>query len=61
MKRYNVYVDFTGVERKETSGTMMWGFLSEQEMRELITNWELYILPRRENNKEEIHIKIEPL
>lgn len=60
-QRYNIYVDFTGVERKKTSGTKMWPSLSEQEVRELITNWDLYILPYREDNKEEITIKIKPI
>ena len=61
MKRYDVYVNFTGIERKKTSGTMMWSFLSEQEVKEFITNWDLYILPHREDNKEEITIKIKPI
>ena len=61
MERYNVYVDFTGVERKKTSGTKMWPSLSGQEVKELITNWDLYILPYREDDKEEITIKIKPV
>lgn len=61
MERYNVYVDFTGVERKKTSGAKMWLSLSGQEVKELITNWDLYILPYKEDDKEEITIKIEPI